>query len=140
MIGAAVTSRRLNGRARLTITSRLRSKPCKGTVTFTVTAAGRRTRSTVSVRRSCSIRSVVRLKVRRGTRVRVRARFNGNAELKARSSRAVTRRVRSPDGRERRAGTWRPVAATRHARCARFAARLATPIAGDVPAITPPFA
>ena len=36
-----VSSRRVDGRARVTITTRLRSKPCSGTVTFTVTAAGR---------------------------------------------------------------------------------------------------
>lgn len=89
-----VSSRRVNGRAKVTITTRLRTKPCAGTVTFTVTAAGRRTRTTVRVPSSCSIRGVVRLDIARGRRISVRARFNGNAQLKARSSATVTHRVR----------------------------------------------
>ncbi|MDX6718085.1 MAG: type transport system ATP-binding protein, partial [Solirubrobacteraceae bacterium] len=44
-----VSSRRAGGRARVTISTRLRTTPCSGTVTFTVTAAGRRTRSTATV-------------------------------------------------------------------------------------------
>ena len=89
-----VSSRRVNGRARVTITTRLRTKPCSGTVTFTLTAADRRTRSTARVPSSCSIITVVRLSISPGTRVRVRAKFNGNAELNARSSATVTHRAR----------------------------------------------
>ena len=89
-----VSSRRVDGRARVTVTTRLRSKPCAGTVTFTVTAAGRRTRGTVRVPSSCSIRYVVRLKVASGRRISVGAKFNGNSKLKARSAATVTHRVR----------------------------------------------
>lgn len=90
----SVSARRVNGRARVTITTRLRSKPCAGNVTFTVTGAGRRARTTVRVPSSCAIRAVVRLNVARGRQVRVSARFNGNAELAPRSSATVTHRVR----------------------------------------------
>ena len=86
--------RRVAGRARVTITSRLRTRPCSGRVTFTVRAPGRRTRPTARVRRSCNIRKVVSVRVRRGTRIRVGARFNGNRELRARSARTVSHRVR----------------------------------------------
>ena len=89
-----VRSRRVGGRARVTITTRLRSRPCSGRVTFTVTAAGRRTRSTARVPASCNIRKVVHVSVRRGTRIRVGARFNGNRELRARSAKTVSHRVR----------------------------------------------
>jgi ABC-2 type transport system ATP-binding protein len=89
-----VSSKRVNGRARVTVTTRLRSKPCAGTVTFTVTAAGRSTRSTVRVPSSCSIKLVVRLKIASGRRIGVGARFNGNAELTARTTPPVTHRVR----------------------------------------------
>ena len=89
-----LSSRRVDGRARVTISTRLRSKPCSGTVTFTVTANGRRTRSSARVPRSCNASAVVRLRAARGTRIRVAAKFNGNAALKARSAKAVTYRVR----------------------------------------------
>jgi ABC-2 type transport system ATP-binding protein len=89
-----VSSRRVGGRARVTVTTRLRTRPCTGTVTVTVTAAGRRTRSTARVPRSCNIRKVVRVRVRRGSRIRVGARFNGNATLRARSAKTVSHRVR----------------------------------------------
>jgi uncharacterized protein YcnI len=76
------------------ITTRLRTKPCSGTVTFTVTYAARTARYTVRVPRSCSISKTVRLRVPRGVRVRVRAKFNGNAKLKARSAKPVSTRIR----------------------------------------------
>ncbi len=89
-----VSSRRVDGRARVTITSRLRTKPCSGTVRFTVAAAGRTTRTTARVPSSCNIRKVVRLRVSSGTRIRVGAKFNGNATLKARTAKTVSYRVR----------------------------------------------
>jgi ABC-2 type transport system ATP-binding protein len=89
-----VKARRVNGRARLTISSTLRSKPCSGTVRVTVTAAGRKSRSTVRVPRSCKISKVVRLRVSRGARIKVSAKFDGNASLKARSAKTVTVRAR----------------------------------------------
>jgi ABC-2 type transport system ATP-binding protein len=89
-----VSSRRVDGRARVTITSRLRTKPCSGTVRFTISAAGRTTRTTARVPSSCNIKKVVRLRVRSGTRIRVGAKFNGNGSLKARSARTVSYRVK----------------------------------------------
>ena len=89
-----VRSRRVAGRARVTISTRLRTRPCRGTVTFTVTAAGRRTRTTARVPASCNVRTVVRVSARRGTRIRVGARFNGNSALRPRTARTVTHRVR----------------------------------------------
>ncbi len=90
----SVSSRRADGRARVRISSRLRSKPCSGTVTLRVTAADRTTRTTVRVPSSCRISKVVRLRVSRGTRITVRAKFNGNASLKARSAKRVSVRAR----------------------------------------------
>ena len=89
-----VSSRRVAGRARVAISTRLRTRPCAGTVTFTITARGRRTRSTARVPSSCDVRKVMRLSVRRGTRIRVGARFNGNSTLRARSARTVSHGVR----------------------------------------------
>jgi len=89
-----VSSRRVDGRARVTIATRLRTKPCSGSVRFTVSAAGRTTRTTATVPGSCNIRKVVRLRVRSGTRIRVRAKFNGNSSLKARSAKTVSYRVK----------------------------------------------
>jgi hypothetical protein len=43
---------------------------------------------------SCNIRKVVRVSVRRGTLIRVGARFNGNRTLRARSAKTVSHRVR----------------------------------------------
>ena len=89
-----VSSRRVNGRARVSISSTLRSKPCSGNVTLSVSAAGKTTRSTVRVPSSCKISRVVRLRVSRGTRIKVAARFNGNASLKARSAKSVSFRAK----------------------------------------------
>jgi ABC-2 type transport system ATP-binding protein len=89
-----VTSKRVNGRARVVIRSRLRSVPCAGTVTFTVSAAGKSTRYTVAVPSSCKIQQIVRLKVRGGRVIKVSTKFNGNSQLKARSARAVSVRVK----------------------------------------------
>jgi len=89
-----LAARRVEGRASVAIRTRLRTKPCTGTVTFTVTYAERTAHYTVRVPRSCSITKTVRLRVPGGTRVRVRAKFNGNAKLKARAAKPVTTRVR----------------------------------------------
>jgi len=89
-----VSSRRVSGRARVAITSQLRSKPCSGNVTLRVTAAGKTTRSTVRVPGSCKISKIVRLRVSRGSRIKVAAKFNGNASLKARSAKSVSFRAK----------------------------------------------
>ena len=89
-----VSSRRAASAARVTVFTRLRARPCSGTVTFTITAAGRRTQSTRRVSSSCTIRTTVRVRVPRRTRIRIAARFSGNAGLNARSARPVSHRVR----------------------------------------------
>jgi len=89
-----VSARRVAGRARVAITTRLRTKPCSGTVTFTVTYGARTSRYTARVPRSCSIGKTVRVRALSGTRVRVRAKFNGNAQLRARSAKPVSTRIR----------------------------------------------
>ncbi len=92
-----VSSRRIKGRARVTITSKLRSKPCSGNVKLTITnrsRKARKVRSTVRVAKSCKIRKVVRLRYRSRTRIRVQAKFSGNGSLRPRSARSVYHRVR----------------------------------------------
>ena len=88
-----VSSRRVDGRARVTIATRLRTRPCSGTVRFTISAAGRTTHTSARVPSSCDIKKVVR-RVSSGTQIRVGAKFNGNASLKARSAKTVSYRVR----------------------------------------------
>jgi hypothetical protein len=90
----SVSSRRVDGRARVTISTKLRSKPCSGNVTLTVAAAGKTTRTTVRVPGSCRISKVVRLRVARGTRIKVGAKFTGNASLKGRSAKSVSFRAK----------------------------------------------
>jgi ABC-2 type transport system ATP-binding protein len=90
----SVSSRRVDGRARVTISTKLRSKPCSGNVTLTVAAAGKTTRTTARVPGSCRISKVVRLRVARGTRIKVGAKFTGNASLKGRSAKSVSFRAK----------------------------------------------
>lgn len=91
-----VSSRRIKGRSRVTITSKLRSKPCSGNVKLTIRIYGKkkRMRSTVRVPKSCKIRKVVRLRVRSRKKIRVSARFSGNTSLKPRNAKSVNYRVR----------------------------------------------
>ena len=80
-----VSSRReLGNVVRVVVRSKLRSRPCSGRVTLRI-RAGRRTRSLPTrVRRDCSVRTIVRLRVPRGTRARFAARFEGNSALQPR--------------------------------------------------------
>jgi ABC-2 type transport system ATP-binding protein len=88
-----VSSQRVNGATRLTIRTFLRSKPCRGRVTFAVTAAGRTARGGARVPSSCAIKRIFRLKVRSGARVTVAATFGGNNQLQSRKARTVSYRV-----------------------------------------------
>lgn len=91
----SASSRRVRGRSRVVLRARLLSRPCAGTVTFTVRVAGRRYRATAAISRStCSAVKVLRLELPRHRRARVSARFNGNAELAPRAARIVVRRLR----------------------------------------------
>ena len=89
-----VSSRRVEAVSRIVLRSRLRSKPCAGRVRFEVRAGRARRSVTTRVRSSCAVRAVVRLRVRPGRRARVAARFEGNAALAPRRahSRTVTLR------------------------------------------------
>lgn len=90
-----VTSRRAGGASRIVLTSRLRSRPCSGSVTIDVRIGGTARRSLrTPVTRSCAIRAVVVLRVRPRTSVRFAARFEGNSALGPRRARSVVRRVR----------------------------------------------
>ncbi len=84
------------GRAtwKIVVRSRLRSKPCSGHVTLTLRHGDARRTVRTRVRRDCSITRVVRLSGRRGRRVRISARFDGNAELMPRRSDRILRRLR----------------------------------------------
>jgi ABC-2 type transport system ATP-binding protein len=85
-----VSSRRAGAASRIVLRSRLRSKPCTGRVRFEVRAGRARRSVTTRVRSSCAIRAVVRLRVRRGRRARISARFEGNAALAPRRARSRT--------------------------------------------------
>jgi hypothetical protein len=85
--------RRLGG-GRLAVRVRLRSRPCSGTVTFRA-RAGRLARARrARVSRRCTAAARLRLPAARGRRVRVSARYGGNATFAPRSARAVTVRLR----------------------------------------------
>ena len=90
-----VRVRRVRGGGhRLVLRTRLRSTPCSGTVTFRV-RAGRTTRTRrARMSRRCAAQRVVRVRVRRGTRARVSARFGGNAQLRPRAARTRALRLR----------------------------------------------
>lgn len=94
----AVSSRRVRRSSRVvrvTLRGRLRSKPCSGTMTFTIRDRGTRrvSRAPVSAR-TCRALKVVTLRAPRGRRVRVSARFDGNGSLAPRRARSVTYRLR----------------------------------------------
>ena len=90
-----VSSRRVDGRARVTITTRLRTKPCSGNVH--VHGLGGRAHDAHDRARAELVQHQegrARCASRSGTRIRVGAKFNGNGSLKARSARTVSYRVR----------------------------------------------
>ena len=94
----AVTSARAHRGARavrLTLRSRLRSRPCGGTMTFAV-RLGARTRSYRAPISATTCRAVkhVTLRARRGRHVRVSMRFDGNGALAARRARSMSYRLR----------------------------------------------
>jgi ABC-2 type transport system ATP-binding protein len=90
-----VSSRRERGGVvRIVVRSKLRSRPCSGRVALRI-RAGRRTRSLrTRVRRDCSVRAIVRLRVPRGTRARFAARFEGNSALQPRRAHGRVFRLR----------------------------------------------
>jgi ABC-2 type transport system ATP-binding protein len=94
----AVTStraRRGTRAVRLTLRSRLRSRPCGGTMTFAV-RLGAKTPTYHAAISTTTCRAVkhVTLRARRGRHVRVSMRFDGNGALAARRARSVSYRLR----------------------------------------------
>lgn len=89
-----VRSLRKGRYSRVTLLSRLRSKPCSGNVAFLVRAGGLSRKRTARVRNTCRVRTTLRLRVRRGSPAKVAARYEGNTVLAPRRAHAVTRRLR----------------------------------------------
>jgi len=92
----AVTSRREGARhARVSLRVRLPVRPCSGSITFVVQTSRRPyVYNSTLTPRPCRAARKVRLRLRRGSRLRVTATFNGNPELKPRDSRTLTRDAR----------------------------------------------
>jgi ABC-2 type transport system ATP-binding protein len=89
-----VSSKRAGRFSRIVLSTRLRSRPCSGTVLFSLRAGGRVTSHRAPVRASCVALKVIRIRARAGTRARVGARFEGNDALLARRARGRTYRLR----------------------------------------------
>jgi ABC-2 type transport system ATP-binding protein len=90
-----VTSRRAGDRARISLRARLPVHPCQGTITFVVQTERRPyVYDAKLTSRPCRAAKKIRLKLRRGHRLRVTATFNGNPELKPRASRTLQRTAR----------------------------------------------
>ena len=90
----AVALRREGRTVRISLRSKLRSRPCAGKVRFTIRASGTRRAKRVAVAASCAVRAVARVPARAGRTVRVGARFEGNDQLLPRRARSVLRRLR----------------------------------------------
>ena len=89
-----LSARRAEDRLRIRVRARFRTRPCTGSVTFVVRTARRPfVRNAALKTRPCRAARTLRLRVPAGSVVRVSATFNGNAELKPRRAREVTRRV-----------------------------------------------
>lgn len=90
----SVSSRRVRGRSRIVLRSRMPSFPCSGTVRFTVRAGSVRRTVRAQIAPSCVIRAVLRLRVRPGRPARISARFEGNSLLRARRAHSIVRHLR----------------------------------------------
>ncbi len=89
-----VSSRRAGRLSRIVLSSRLRSRPCAGTVLFSVHAGRRAVHRRARVGTSCTVRAVIRIRARRSTSARIGARFDGNSELAPRRAHSRTIRLR----------------------------------------------
>jgi ABC-2 type transport system ATP-binding protein len=90
----ALSSERAGRFSRVVLRGRLGTRPCSGTVTFTIrTGRDARTRR-ARVTRGCAARATAWLRVPPGTRARVSARFDGNEMLAPRPARSLLRRLR----------------------------------------------
>jgi ABC-2 type transport system ATP-binding protein len=90
-----VTSRRDGRNARISLRVRRPVRPCQGSITFELTTAKRPYVYTKKLTaRPCRAAQKVRLRLPKGSRLGVRATFNGNPVLKPRASRMLTRDAR----------------------------------------------
>jgi ABC-2 type transport system ATP-binding protein len=90
-----VTSRRDGRNARISLRVRLPIRPCQGAITFVVRTERRPYLYDADLTaRPCRAAKKIRLRVKRGSRLRVTATFNGNPALKPRDSRSLTRDAR----------------------------------------------
>ncbi|HWC28235.1 MAG TPA: CocE/NonD family hydrolase, partial [Solirubrobacteraceae bacterium] len=83
------SSRRVRGRSRIVLRSRLRTRPCSGTVGFTIRAGSTRRTARATIAPTCAVRAVVRLRAPAGRTARIAARFEGNQQLAPRRARSV---------------------------------------------------
>lgn len=90
----SVSSRRVRGHSQIVLRSRLRSRPCSGTVRFTIRAGSLKRVIRATIAPTCTIRAAVRLRVRPGRIARISALFEGNHVLRARRSHSVVRHLR----------------------------------------------
>ncbi len=90
-----VTSRRDGRYSRIRLRVRLPVRPCTGSITFVVKTSKRPyVYDKALTAGPCRAGRNIKLRVKRGSRLRVTATFNGNPELKARASRMLTRKAR----------------------------------------------
>ena len=82
---------------RIILRSRLRSRPCAGTVRFTIRAGATHRSVRAPVAPNCAVRAVARLPSGAGASVHVAARFEGNDRLLPRRARSVVRRLREAE-------------------------------------------
>ena len=92
---AGVRIRQRDGRSvRLAVRARFPSRPCRGSIDFLVSTRQRPYVVNARLRRGpCRASATLRARARGGTRIRITARFNGNATLKPRSSETITARA-----------------------------------------------
>ena len=90
----SVSSRRVGAISRVVVRARLRSRPCRGTMTFVVRVGATRRTRRASIASSCVARAIVRMPVRRRSLARIAVSFDGNDELEPRRSRTVRQRLR----------------------------------------------
>lgn len=89
-----MTSRRLRRVSRIELRGRLRSRPCAGTVRFTIRSGAIRRTVRGAIAPDCTVAVRLRMRVRAGRRSRVSALFEGNERLAPSRARSLVRRLR----------------------------------------------
>lgn len=90
----AMTSRRLRRVSRIELRGRLRSRPCAGSVRFTIRSGAIRRTVRAAIGPACTVAVRLRMRVRAGRRARVSALFEGNERLAPSRARSLARRLR----------------------------------------------